>query len=131
MKVFFADPVLKVCSTPRTDRMARNASDSQPRRTKGPHSGGDWSYLVARGATGRTRVLPQLLQQRLCILQVPRVEAFREPVVDGLEEVASLGALVLALPEGGEGGGGDGRPPHRNPRGGLMITRSYYIILRI
>jgi len=48
----------------------------------------------------------QLLQQRLRVLEVRRVEAFGEPGVDGLEQIAGVGALALALPEVGEGGGG-------------------------
>src|SRR5438477_6180725 len=43
--------------------------------------------------------LPQLLQQGLGVLQVPRVEALGEPGVDRGEEGAGLVALALVLPE--------------------------------
>src|SRR5207245_10501646 len=41
----------------------------------------------------------QLLQQRLRVLQVARVEAFGEPGVDRGEEGAGRVALALAMPE--------------------------------
>ena len=46
--------------------------------------------------------LRQLVQQRLRVHQILRVEAFREPVVDGGEEGAGFVLLALALPEPGE-----------------------------
>jgi hypothetical protein len=58
------------------------------------------SDVVDRGG------LRQLPQERIRVLQVLLVEALGEPVVDGLEEVAGLGALALALPEAGVGRGG-------------------------
>jgi len=54
-------------------------------------------------ATGLNEAsLPQLLQQRLRVLQVPGVEAFGEPVVDGGEEGARFRGFALAVPEAGE-----------------------------
>src|SRR5262249_23267143 len=44
----------------------------------------------------------QVIEERLGLLQVKRVEAFGEPAIDGREQVASLGALALIAPEAGE-----------------------------
>jgi hypothetical protein len=46
--------------------------------------------------------LGELLQQRLRLLKVRRLEAFGEPAVDWREEIASLAVLVLGAPELGE-----------------------------
>jgi hypothetical protein len=57
----------------------------------------------SRGALGGSRrvrgVLRELRQQCPRVLQIPRVEAFGEPAVDGGEEGAGSVALALALPE--------------------------------
>ena len=60
---------------------------------------------------GKSRLngLSQLLQQRLCafrILQVPRVEAFGEPVVDGLEQSAGLVVSSPVAEQVGQARGG-------------------------
>src|SRR5262245_17775746 len=44
----------------------------------------------------------QLVEQRLGVLQVARVEAFGEPAVDRGEEIARFGALALIAPEARE-----------------------------
>ncbi len=48
----------------------------------------------------------QLVEHRLRLLQIGGVEPFGEPAVNGAEEVAGLGGLVLGVPEAGEGGRG-------------------------
>jgi len=52
------------------------------------------------------RASPQLLQQRLCLLQIGRVKAFGEPAVDRGEEVAGFGAAVLVAAHPSEAHGG-------------------------
>ena len=47
----------------------------------------------------------QLLQQRLRLLQIARVEPFGEPAVDRSEQFARLLRLALVAPEAGEAGG--------------------------
>jgi hypothetical protein len=44
----------------------------------------------------------QLLQQRLGVLQIERVEAFGEPAVDRSEQLARLLHFALVTPEGRE-----------------------------
>ena len=48
----------------------------------------------------------QLIEQRLGLLEHRRIEAFGKPVVDGREQIASLGSIALVAPEAGETGGG-------------------------
>jgi hypothetical protein len=48
----------------------------------------------------------QLLQQRLRLLQVPRVEALREPPVNRSQQFARLLHLALVAPEAREAHGG-------------------------
>ena len=43
-------------------------------------------------------ISPQLLQQRLGLLEVRGVKAFGEPAVDWLQQRMGLGALALLLP---------------------------------
>src|SRR5438034_2369755 len=50
--------------------------------------------------------LPQLVEERLGVLQVARGEAFGEPGVERGEEGAGRVALALALPEPRQAGGG-------------------------
>src|SRR6266550_6441342 len=47
-----------------------------------------------------------IVEQRLCVLQVARVEAFGEPGVERGEEGAGRVVLALALPEPRQAGGG-------------------------
>ncbi len=44
----------------------------------------------------------EVVEQRLRFLEVGRIEALGEPVVDGFEHVAYLGWLALATPQAGE-----------------------------
>jgi hypothetical protein len=44
----------------------------------------------------------QLIQQRLGLLQVRRIETFGEPTVDWCEQIAGFRALALVMPEPGE-----------------------------
>jgi hypothetical protein len=48
----------------------------------------------------------QFVEQRLCIFEVGRVEAFGKPAVDRREQVAGLGAPPLLTAEPGEARGG-------------------------
>ena len=50
--------------------------------------------------------LLELLEQRLRLLKVRRVETLGKPAVDRREEVAGFVALALVAPEAGEAGGG-------------------------
>ena len=63
-------------------------------------------HVRDRRRVAKSRVTPrskdktwsrQLIEQRLCLLQVQRVEAFGEPAVDRGEEVAGFGAATLAI----------------------------------
>src|SRR4051794_9167082 len=58
-----------------------------------------WSSASRRHST-------ELVKQRLCVLQVRRVEPLGEPSVKGGEEVDGPLTLALAGPEAGERGGG-------------------------
>ena len=49
--------------------------------------------VAERGASSEP--LPQLVQQRLCLLQIWRLEALGEPAIDRSEEVAGFGATAL------------------------------------
>src|SRR5215469_2241930 len=49
---------------------------------------------------------PQLLKQRLRLLQIRRVEAFAEPAVDRREEIAGFGTAALVAVEPCEAHGG-------------------------
>jgi hypothetical protein len=48
----------------------------------------------------------QLLQQRLCLFQIERVEAFGKPAVNRSEQFARLLHLALVAPEACEAHGG-------------------------
>src|SRR5262249_13346702 len=48
----------------------------------------------------------QLLQQRLRVLQIARIEPFSEPAVDRSKQFARLLHLALGTPEAGEAHGG-------------------------
>ena len=54
--------------------------------------------------------LTQLIEQRLCLLQIGSIESLGEPAVDRGEKVAGLGSPAVALPEAGERRGLDPRP---------------------
>ena len=63
-----------------------------------------WRYSSWRAqVSARSR---QLLQQRLRILQVSRIKALGEPVVDWCQEVMGFLAFALLLPESSETGCG-------------------------
>src|ERR1700748_163408 len=61
--------------------------------------------------------LRQLLQQRLRLFQIARVETLREPPVHGSEQFARLLRLALVAPEACEARGGA-----KLPRFGLLLT---------
>ena len=48
----------------------------------------------------------QLVEQRLRLLQIARVEAFREPAINRSQQFARLLHLALVAPEAGEAHGG-------------------------
>jgi hypothetical protein len=48
----------------------------------------------------------QLLQQRLRVLQIARLESFSEPGVERRQEIAGCVTLAVALPEPRQAGGG-------------------------
>src|SRR5262245_42305543 len=48
------------------------------------------------------RASPQLVEQRLRLLQIGGIEALGEPAVDRCEEVAGFGATALIAPKPGE-----------------------------
>jgi hypothetical protein len=58
---------------------------------------------------------PQLVQQRLRIFQIGRVETFGEPAVDWSEKVAGFGAPALITPKSGEAARG-AQFPEPQPR---------------
>src|SRR5262245_50457477 len=58
-------------------------------------------------------LLRQLCQQRLCLIEVHRVEAFSEPTVNRSKQFVSLLPLPLVAPEPGEKGGGAQFPEAR------------------
>jgi hypothetical protein len=49
---------------------------------------------------------PQLVEQRLCLFEVGRIETLGEPVVDRCEKVMGVGAATLVAAEPGEARGG-------------------------
>jgi hypothetical protein len=51
-------------------------------------------------------VSPELIEQRLGLLQDRRVQPFGEPAVDRRKQVAGFGALALIAPQADEAGGG-------------------------
>src|SRR4029077_1549204 len=65
---------------------------------------GEW--LLLRQSDGEDDLLREVVEQRLRVLQVARVEAFGEPGVDRGEEGAGLVALALTLPEPRQAGRG-------------------------
>src|ERR1700733_4532097 len=59
-----------------------------------------WAHGEIRKSAATTSC--QLIQQRLRVLQVRRIETFGEPVVDRTEQIASFCTLALVAPEPGE-----------------------------
>ena len=74
----------------------RDAHFTQPR----PKAG------IERHVAHAVRSLRELLQQRLGLLQVERIEALGEPAIDRGEKIVGLLPLALIAPEAGEAGGG-------------------------
>jgi hypothetical protein len=56
------------------------------------------TWVAHPACPNREHHLGQLLEQRLGLLQVERVEPFGEPVVDGREEIAGLVSFALIAP---------------------------------
>ena len=54
----------------------------------------------------RLFVIPQLLQQRLRLLEVGRVKALREPAIDRRQQITGFGLLALLLPQATQAHGG-------------------------
>jgi hypothetical protein len=52
------------------------------------------------------RLSCQFVEQRLCVNQIGRIDAFSEPTMHRRQQVVSISALSLALPQFGEAGGG-------------------------
>src|SRR6266436_409628 len=74
-----------------------------------------------RSARAMPQGSPQLVQQRLRLLKVGRVEAFGEPAVDRHEDIAGFGAPALVVPKAREVGGGAQFPP----LGALLLSGGY------
>src|SRR5215831_12506743 len=53
----------------------------------------------------RSRLRIERLEQRLCVLQIGRVETFGKPAVDRCQQVAGFGAAALVAAETGEAHG--------------------------
>src|SRR5437870_4194248 len=49
---------------------------------------------------------PEFVEQRLCVFEIGRVEAFGEPAVDRGEKIAGFGVTALVAAEPGEARGG-------------------------
>src|SRR6516165_5405774 len=49
-----------------------------------------------------TRVVAQLVEQRLCLFEVRRIEAFGEPAVDRRQKVAGFGGATLVAAQPSE-----------------------------
>src|SRR5262249_55523935 len=65
--------------------------------------------------SGRLRT--QLVEQRLCLLEIGSIEAFGEPAVDRREQIAGFGAAALVAAEPGEAHGGT-----QLPEFGLLLS---------
>jgi hypothetical protein len=63
----------------------------------------------------------QLIQQRLRVLQVRRIETLTEPAVDRAEQITSFNALALVAPEPGEAG----RCPQLKELCALLLGNGY------
>ena len=84
-----------------------------------PLSCGPWERVEAEGngplqrraaETGlplfETAELVQLVEQRLCLFKIGRIETFCEPAVDRGEEIAGFGMATLVSPQSREAHGG-------------------------
>src|SRR5262249_23547787 len=67
-----------------------------------------WGNVVGRFGGGM--VLVQHLEERLCLLELRRVNSLGEPAVDRREEVTGFGALALLAPQARKAGGGTQLP---------------------
>ena len=76
------------------------------RRLRGIVAGRRPALEVAYSGSSNEPLRRQLLKQRLCLLQVARVEPFGEPAVHRSEQFASLLRLALVAPEACEAHGG-------------------------
>ena len=70
-----------------------------------------WGFAPQTGCNLQTRNYrakpggsPQLIQERLRLFQIGRVETFGEPGVDRREQIAGFVALALVQPQAGERG---------------------------
>ncbi len=62
--------------------------------------------MSGAGRTGAGAGLRDFVEQRPCVLQIARLEAFGEPAVDGCKQVAGVAGPVLTQPQPGEAGSG-------------------------
>ncbi len=53
-------------------------------------------------AYSQKRTLAELVEKRLCILEVRSIEAFGEPIIDRRKQVARFGRFALVLPQASE-----------------------------
>src|SRR5215472_3850395 len=65
-----------------------------------------WIATVDESDRPASKVSPQLLQQRLRLFQIGRVEPLGEPAINGGEKVEGFGAAALVAAEPGEARGG-------------------------
>ena len=71
---------------------------------------GSWGGYEADIRSGLLHMLitssSQLVEHRLCVFEIGRVEAFGEPAIDWRQEVAGFGAPALLAPQPGDAHGG-------------------------
>src|SRR6476661_2504248 len=72
---------------------------ASPRRLRGIVAGLRPAPKVAYSCPSNKPLCRQLVQQRLRLLQIERVEAFRKPAVNRSEQFASLLRLAMVAPE--------------------------------
>jgi len=81
----------------------------------------------ARGTGNIAFALGQLIEQRLCLLQIARVKPFGEPAVDGCEQLPRLGLPPPFAPQPGEARCGAQLPRFRLlPPGGFERSAEAY-----
>jgi hypothetical protein len=83
-----------------------NGSDVEASSTRRWHAGGLIARASSHSATGRQALSCRLLKQPLGLLQIARVEAFREPAVHRSEKFARLLPLTQVTPDTGKASGG-------------------------